>query len=91
MITGSETKATAANKTKPKDKEAVAAAAAAAADVPLNKEMRKIKIKEIIHDGVKYGIDVETNDVYDYENLKIGNRVLVGKFVEMKPGKFTIV
>ena len=59
--------------------------------VPLNKEMRKIKIKEITHDGVKYGIDIETNDVYDYENLKIGNRVLVGKFVELKPGKFTVV
>jgi superfamily II DNA or RNA helicase len=75
---------------KPKAKPAAAAAAAAEA-VPLNKEMRKMKIKEIIHDGVKYGIDIETNDVYDYENLKIGNRVLVGKFVEMKPGKYTIV
>ena len=67
------------------------AAAAAAAEIPLNKEMRKIKIKEITHDGVKYGIDVETNDVYDYENLKIGNRVLVGKFVELAPGKFKVV
>jgi hypothetical protein len=74
-----------------KPKPAATAAAAAAEAVPLNKEMRKMKIKEIIHDGVKYGIDIETNDVYDYENLKIGNRVLVGKFVEMKPGKFTIV
>jgi len=70
---------------------ATAAAAATAEAAPLNKEMRKMKIKAIIHDGVKYGIDIETNDVYDYENLKIGNRVLVGKFVEMKPGKFTIV
>ena len=86
VITGSDTKAAAANKTKPKDKGAVAAEAA-----PLNKEVRKIKIKEIVHDGVKYGIDIETNDVYDYENLKIGNRVLVGKFVELKPGKFTVV
>jgi hypothetical protein len=59
--------------------------------VPLNKEMRKMKIKEITHDGVKYGIDIDTNDVYDYENLKIGNRVLVGKFVELAPGKFKIV
>jgi hypothetical protein len=58
---------------------------------PLNKEMRKIRIKEIIHDGVKYGIDIDTNDVYDYENLKIGNRVLAGKFVELKPGQYTIV
>jgi hypothetical protein len=74
-----------------KPKPAATAAAAVAEAVPLNKEMRKIKIKEITHDGVKYGIDIETNDVYDYENLKIGNRVLVGKFVEMKPGKFTIV
>jgi hypothetical protein len=40
---------------------------------------------------VKYGIDIDTNDVYDYENLKIGNRVLVGKFVELAPGKFKIV
>jgi hypothetical protein len=85
VITGSDTKATAANKTKPKDKEAVATTA------PINKEVRKIKIKEILHDGVKYGIDIENNDVYDYENLKIGNRVLVGKFVELKPGKFTVV
>ena len=53
--------------------------------------MRKMQIKEITHDGVKYGIDIETNDVYDYENLKIGNRVLVGKFVELKPGKYKIV
>ena len=60
-------------------------------DAPLNKEVRKIRIKEIIHDGVKYGIDIDTNDVYDYENLKIGNRVLVGKFVELKPGQYTIV
>jgi len=60
-------------------------------EVPLNKEMRKLKIKEITHDGVKYGIDIDTNDVYDYENLKIGNRVLVGKFVELAPGKFKIV
>jgi hypothetical protein len=76
-----------AKTTKPKD----AAKATEAEAVPLNKEMRKIKIKEITHDGVKYGIDIETNDVYDYENLKIGNRVLVGKFVELKPGKFTVV
>ena len=60
-------------------------------EVPLNKEMRKLKIKEITHDGVKYGIDIDTNDVYDYENLKIGNRVLVGKFMELAPGKFKIV
>ena len=59
--------------------------------VPLNKEMRKLRIKEIVHEGVKYGIDIDTNDVYDYENLKIGNRVLVGKFVETEPGKFKIV
>jgi hypothetical protein len=59
--------------------------------VPLNKEMRKLKIKEITQDGVKYGIDIDTNDVYDYENLKIGNRVLVGKFVETEPGKYKIV
>jgi hypothetical protein len=62
-----------------------------AVEVPLNKEMRKIRIKEITHEGVKYGIDIDTNDVYDYENLKIGNRVLVGKFVELAPGKFKIV
>jgi hypothetical protein len=61
------------------------------AAVPLNKEMRKIRIKEITHEGVKYGIDIDTNDVYDYENLKIGNRVLVGKFVELAPGKYKIV
>jgi hypothetical protein len=60
-------------------------------EVPLNKEMRKLKIKEITHDGVKYGIDIDTNDAYDYENLKIGNRVLVGKFMELAPGKFKIV
>ena len=87
------TKKSAAAKPKAKPKEGVDShtAATAAEAVPLNKEMRKMKIKAIIHDGVKYGIDIETNDVYDYENLKIGNRVLVGKFVEMKPGKFTIV
>jgi len=72
-------------KTKAKPKEGTAT------DVPLNKEMRKIRIKEIIHDGVKYGIDIDTNDVYDYENLKIGNRVLAGKLVELNPGQFTIV
>jgi hypothetical protein len=66
-------------------------AAAAAEAVPLNKEVRKLRIKEITHDGVKYGIDIDTNDVYDYENLKIGNRILVGKFVELEPGKFKIV
>jgi hypothetical protein len=59
--------------------------------VPLNKELRKIRIKEITHEGVKYGIDIDTNDVYDYENLKIGNRVPVGKFMELAPGKFKIV
>ena len=75
-----------------KTAKATAATAAKEAEaVPLNKEMRKLKIKEITHDGVKYGIDIDTNDVYDYENLKIGNRVLVGKFVELAPGKFTIV
>jgi hypothetical protein len=56
----------------------------------LNKELRKIRIKEITHEGVKYGIDIDTNDVYDYENLKIGNRVMVGKFVELAPGKFKV-
>jgi hypothetical protein len=70
------------------DKEATEATTDA---VPLNKEMRKIRIKELTHDGVKYGVDIDTNDVYDYENLKIGNRVLVGKFVELAPGKFKIV
>ena len=62
-----------------------------ASAVPLNKEVRKIRIKEIMHEGVKYGIDIDTNDVYDYENLKIGNRVQVGKFMELAPGKFKIV
>jgi hypothetical protein len=87
---GKATKRATTAKAKPKDavKDTTAATEAA---VPLNKEMRKIRIKEITHDGVKYGIDIDTNDVYDYENLKIGNRVLVGKFVELKPGKFTIV
>ena len=85
VITGSDTKGTAANKTKPKD------AAKATEAAPLNKEMRKLQIKELTQDGVKYGIDIETNDVYDYENLKIGNRVLVGKFVELASGKFKIV
>jgi hypothetical protein len=70
------------------DKEATEATTDA---VPLNKEMRKIRIKELTHEGVKYGIDIDTNDAYDYENLKIGNRVLVGKFVELAPGKFKIV
>jgi hypothetical protein len=76
-------KATNAKVTKAKDATTDAA--------PLNKEMRKIRIKEIVHEGVKYGIDIDTNDVYDYENLRIGNRVLVGKFVELAPGKFKIV
>ena len=75
-------------KAKPKEG---AEAAAATESIPLNKEMRKIRIKEITSDGVKYGIDVDTNDVYDYENLKIGNRVLVGKFVELAPGKYKVV
>jgi len=83
------TKATAKAKAKPAT-ESMATATAMDA-VPLNKEMRKIKIKEVTHEGVKYGIDIDTNDVYDYENLKIGNRVLVGKFVELAPGKFKIV
>jgi hypothetical protein len=76
---------------KPKPTAATVAEAAAADTVPLNKEVRKLRIKEITHDGVKYGIDIDTNDVYDYENLKIGNRILVGKFVELEPGKFKIV
>jgi hypothetical protein len=93
VVTGSETKATAASKSraKPKADAAKGATDATTEAAPLNKEVRKIKIKEITHDGVKYGIDIDTNDVYDYENLKIGNRVLVGKFVELKPGKFTVV
>jgi hypothetical protein len=77
--------------TKPKTTAKPKPVATAAEAVPLNKEMRKIRIKEITHDGVKYGIDIDTNDVYDYENLKIGNRILVGKFVELAPGKFKIV
>jgi hypothetical protein len=92
VITGSDAK-TAKAKTKPNPATEPMATATAmdAAAVPLNKEVRKLKIKEITHEGVKYGIDIDTNDVYDYENLKIGNRVLVGKFVELAPGKFTIV
>ena len=92
VVAGSETKAKrpGAKTAKAKTKEAQAATESTEA-VPLNKEMRKIKIKEITHDGVKYAIDIENNDVYDYENLKIGNRVLVGKFVEISPGKFKIV
>ena len=85
VITGSDGKAAKA-KAKPKE-----GAKDVDVEVPLNKEMRKIKIKEITHEGVKYGIDIDTNDVYDYENLKIGNRVLVGKFVELAPGKFMVV
>jgi hypothetical protein len=88
VITGSDAK-TAKPKAKPADK--VAKDADVEPEIPLNKEMRKLKIKEITHDGVKYGIDIDTNDVYDYENLKIGNRVLVGKFVETEPGKYKIV
>jgi len=80
-----------AAKTKTKAKAVEGAKDVTTDAVPLNKEMRKLKIKEITQDGVKYGIDIDTNDVYDYENLKIGNRVLVGKFVETEPGKFKIV
>jgi hypothetical protein len=79
-----KSKATNAKVTKAKDAQQADAA-------PLNKEMRKIRIKELTHEGVKYGVDIDTNDVYDYENLRIGNRVLVGKFVELAPGKFKIV
>ena len=82
---------TTADKTKTKAKATAPVQAQSEAPVPLNKEMRKLRIKEIVHEGVKYGIDIDTNDVYDYENLKIGNRVLVGKFVELAPGKFKIV
>jgi len=81
-------------KTNAKAKPVAALATAAQAQVdaaPLNKEERKLKIKEITHEGVKYAIDVETNDAYDYENLKIGNQILVGKFMELAPGKFKIV
>jgi len=88
VIATEDAKTTAA---KAKAKTTATAQATDAAAVPLNKEMRKIRIKEITHEGVKYGIDIDTNDVYDYENLKIGNRVLVGKFVELSPGKFKIV
>jgi len=80
-----------ATKAKPKEGAKDATTDATTDAVPLNKEMRKIRIKEITHEGVKYGIDIDTNDVYDYENLKIGNRVLVGKFVETEPGKFKVV
>jgi hypothetical protein len=89
VIVPEEGKAAKATKAKAKTKEVEATVEAEA--VPMNKELRKIRIKEITHDGVKYGIDIDTNDVYDYENLKIGNRVLVGKFVELAPGKFKIV
>jgi hypothetical protein len=82
---------TTADKTKAKATATVQAQVQSEAPVPLNKEMRKLRIKEIVHEGVKYGIDIDTNDVYDYENLRIGNRVLVGKFVELAPGKFKIV
>jgi hypothetical protein len=93
VITGSDAKAakTTKAKTTAATSTATATATSTATAVPLNKEVRKLKIKEITHEGVKYGIDIDTNDVYDYENLKIGNRVLVGKFVELAPGKFTIV
>jgi superfamily II DNA or RNA helicase len=90
VIAGSETKATKADAVKPKSKPAAAQAAQVEA-APLNKEVRKLQIKEITHEGVKYGVDIQTNDVYDYENLKIGNRILVGKFMELAPGKFKIV
>jgi hypothetical protein len=90
VITGSETKATKADAVKPKAKPAAAQAAQVEA-APLNKEVRKLQIKEITHEGVKYGVDIQNNDVYDYENLKIGNRILVGKFMELAPGKFKIV
>jgi len=85
IATEEQTKAKAKPGPKPGAKEGAKEA------VPLNKELRKIRIKEITHEGVKYGIDIDTNDVYDYENLKIGNRVLVGKFVELAPGKYKIV
>jgi hypothetical protein len=85
IATEEQTKA----KAKPGTKEGAKEGAKEA--VPLNKELRKIRIKEVTHEGVKYGIDIDTNDVYDYENLKIGNRVLVGKFVELAPGKYKIV
>jgi hypothetical protein len=96
VITGSETKATktaaAKVKAKPAAEEARAQAAQAQVEAaPLNKEVRKLQIKEITHEGVKYGVDIQNNDVYDYENLKIGNRILVGKFMELAPGKFKIV
>jgi hypothetical protein len=83
--------ANAAKTTKAKTTKAQATDKEATEAAPINKEMRKIRIKELTHEGVKYGVDVDTNDVYDYENLKIGNRVLVGKFVELAPGKFKIV
>ncbi len=85
------TKATATKATATKATATTAQQDAATEAVPLNKELRKIRIKEITHEGVKYGIDIDTNDVYDYENLKIGNRVPVGKFMELAPGKFKIV
>jgi len=93
VVATDSTKGTTATKprTTAKPKPAAAATATATEAVPLNKEVRKLRIKEITHDGVKYGIDIDTNDVYDYENLKIGNRILVGKFVELEPGKFKIV
>ena len=74
--------------TKPKP---IAATATQVEAAPLNKELRKLQIKEITHEGVKYGVDIQNNDVYDYENLKIGNRILVGKFMELGPGKFKII
>jgi hypothetical protein len=90
IVTEEQSKA-AKPKAKPKEGAKDVDVEPATTAVPLNKEMRKLKIKEITHEGVKYGIDIDTNDVYDYENLKIGNRVLVGKFVELAPGKFKIV
>jgi hypothetical protein len=90
IVPEEQSKAAKAAKAKP-NAHATEAANEAAEAVPMNKELRKIRIKEITHEGVTYGIDIDTNDVYDYENLKIGNRVLVGKFVELAPGKFKIV
>jgi len=61
-----------------------------ASEPELNKEMRNLQIKEFTHAGVKYGLDINTNKVYDYENLKMGNLILIGKLVEVS-GKNKIV
>ena len=47
----------------------------------INKEQRKVNAVEVSVRGTKYAFDKSTNTLYDLENYKSGNLIVVGKLV----------